>query len=67
MASPLPGLQLRCDNKFVQANAIIKGNKVIVSSPGVTSPRKVRFAWHEAAQPNLYNKAGLPAVPFQNR
>jgi sialate O-acetylesterase len=53
------------DNKFVQADAIIKGSKVIVSSPAVTSPRKVRFAWHEAAQPNLYNKAGLPAVPFR--
>jgi sialate O-acetylesterase len=53
------------DNEFVQADAVIKDNKVIVSSPAVKSPRNVRFAWHEAAQPNLYNKAGLPAVPFR--
>jgi sialate O-acetylesterase len=53
------------DNKFVPADAIIKGKKIIVSSPAVPSPRNVRFAWHEAAQPNLYNKAGLPAVPFR--
>lgn len=53
------------DNKFVQADAIIKGNKIFVSSPAVTSPHNVRFAWHEAAQPNLYNKAGLPSVPFK--
>jgi sialate O-acetylesterase len=25
----------------------------------------VRFAWNEAAQPNFYNKGGLPAVPFR--
>jgi len=25
----------------------------------------VRFGWNEAAQPNLYNKAGLPAMPFE--
>jgi len=53
------------DGKFVPANAIIKGNKVIVSSPSVSSPVNVRFAWNEAAEPNLYNKAGLPAVPFR--
>ena len=53
------------DNNFVQANATIKGDKVIVLSPAVTSPRNVRFGWNEAAQPNLYNKAGLPAVPFR--
>ncbi|WP_207492341.1 sialate O-acetylesterase [Aridibaculum aurantiacum] len=53
------------DGKFVPADAVIKGNKIIVSSSTLTAPVHVRFAWHEAAQPNLYNKAGLPAVPFR--
>lgn len=53
------------DGKFVAADAAIKGKKVIVSSPKITNPINVRFAWHEAAQPNLYNSAGLPAVPFR--
>jgi sialate O-acetylesterase len=53
------------DGKFVQADAVIKGNKVIVLSSAVPSPMHVRFAWHEAARPNLYNHAGLPAVPFR--
>jgi sialate O-acetylesterase len=53
------------DQKFVPAEAIIKGNKVIVSSPQVTRPVAVRFAWRETAMPNLFNKAGLPAVPFR--
>jgi len=53
------------DGKFVNANAIIKGDKVVVSSPGVRSPVAVRFGWTEVAEPNFYNKSGLPAVPFR--
>lgn len=53
------------DGNFVNATAVIKGNKVIVSSPDVSSPVAVRFAWTEVAQPNFYNKDGLPAVPFR--
>lgn len=25
----------------------------------------VRFAWHETAEPNLFNQEGLPASPFR--
>ena len=53
------------DGKFVDAQAVIKGDKVVVSSPLVPSPVAVRFAWTEVAEPNFYNKAGLPAVPFR--
>lgn len=53
------------DGKFVPANAVIKGNKVIVSSSLVSEPKAVRFAWNEAAIPNLYNSAGLPAFQFR--
>jgi sialate O-acetylesterase len=62
---PLDGFTVAgADGRFVPAQAVIKGRKVIVSAPGV-APAAVRFAWHEAAQPNLFNKAGLPAVPFR--
>jgi sialate O-acetylesterase len=53
------------DGKFVDADAVIKGNKVVVSSSSVTSPVAVRFGWNEADQPNFYNKNGLPAMPFR--
>lgn len=53
------------NGKFFPATAVIKDNKIIVSSSEVLQPTNVRFAWHETAQPNLYNKAGLPAVPFR--
>ncbi len=53
------------DGKFVNANAVIVNNKVVVSSPEVSAPTAVRFAWDETAQPNLFNKEGLPAAPFR--
>jgi sialate O-acetylesterase len=54
------------DGKFVPASAIISGdNKVVIKARGVRSPAAVRFGWNEAAQPNLYNKEGLPAMPFR--
>jgi len=53
------------DGKFVDANAVIAGNQVIVSSPAVQQPKYVRFGWKEYAMPNLFNTEGLPAVPFR--
>jgi sialate O-acetylesterase len=53
------------DGKFVPAEAKITGKKTIeVSAAGVDKPVAVRFAWHQLAQPNLFNGAGLPAAPF---
>jgi sialate O-acetylesterase len=53
------------DGKFVTAEAVIKGNTVEVSASSITAPIAARFAWSESAQPNFYNKNGLPAVPFR--
>ncbi|MNY74245.1 hypothetical protein D3C86_2132280 [compost metagenome] len=53
------------EGEFLPANATIKGNKIIVSAIGLTKPTAVRFGWHEAMRPNLYNKDGLPAMPFR--
>ena len=52
-------------NTFVEANAIIDGNTVVVSSDQVANPTAVRFGWDKVAQPNLINNAGLPAAPFR--
>ena len=43
---------------------IIGPEEVAVSHPDVPAPAAVRFAWHETAQPNLFNDAQLPALPF---
>ena len=55
------------DGKFVEATAVVQGKKIIVSSLEVAAPKQVRFAWHETAQPNLVNAAGLPAQPFRTK
>jgi sialate O-acetylesterase len=53
------------DDKFVEAEAKIEGEKVIVSAEGVTTPKAVRYGWSDDPKCALYNKAELPAVPFR--
>ena len=54
------------DRNFVWADAVIKGNKVIVSSPEVPAPVAVRYAWADNPDnANLCNKEGLLASPFR--
>ncbi len=55
------------DGKFVPAEAKIDGDTVAVSAASVSQPVAVRFAWGQLAQPNLINKAGLPAEPFSTQ
>ena len=50
---------------FVPAKAVIEGSTIVVSSPDVANPVDVRFGWENSAEPNLFNKEGLPASPFR--
>lgn len=52
------------DHHFVPATAKIEGESVVVSSPAVTTPLFVRYAWQNVTQANLYNRADLPASTF---
>lgn len=53
------------DRKWYWADARIKGNTVIVSSPSVPHPTEVRYAWQSNPEATLFNGAGLPAGPFR--
>lgn len=53
------------DKKFVHANAVIDGSKVVVWSDEVPNPAAVRYGWAKNPPVNLYNKEGLPASPFK--
>jgi len=55
------------DKKFVWAEAKIVGkNKIEVSSPAVSAPVAVRYAFNSNPKhPNLTNDSGLPASPFR--
>jgi sialate O-acetylesterase len=50
---------------FVQANARIDGDSVVLTAPDVKHPVAMRFAWSGLAEPNLMNTAGLPASAFR--
>ncbi len=53
------------DNEFVEANARIDGDTIVVSSDKIEKPVAVRYAWTNDAEPNLFNKANLPASSFR--
>jgi sialate O-acetylesterase len=52
------------DHHFVPATARIEGETVFVSSPLVSHPQFVRYAWANAPEATLFNAAGLPASTF---
>jgi sialate O-acetylesterase len=54
------------DQKFGWAMARIVGNRLVVTSDKVQAPVAVRYAWSDnPGELNLFNKAGLPALPFR--
>ena len=53
------------DKNFVPANAKIERNSVVVWNKNVKDPVAVRFAFRNAAKPNLFSKEGLPVNPFR--
>lgn len=53
------------DQQFVEANARIRGDKVVVWAESVAKPVAVRYGWSDNPTCTLYNGAGLPASPFR--
>ncbi|WP_225876481.1 sialate O-acetylesterase [Pedobacter psychrodurus] len=64
-SSPITGFTIAGSNgKFVNADAIVKDGKVVVSSKEITEPKTVRYNWTENPSGNFYGNA-LPALPFR--
>lgn len=53
------------DRYFYPAKAVVKGDTVVVTCEKVAKPVAVRFGWANFPVCSLFNKAGLPAVPFR--
>ena len=53
------------DGKYHWADALVEGQKIILTSKDVPEPKSVRFGWSNNPVVNLWNAAGLPAVPFR--
>jgi sialate O-acetylesterase len=63
---PLTGFTIAgSDGKFVNAEASIVEDKVVVRSPEVPRPAAVRYGWANYPVVNLINREGLPATPFR--
>ncbi|NND33552.1 MAG: hypothetical protein HKN76_13255 [Saprospiraceae bacterium] len=63
---PLKGYLLAgSDQIFYPANAVIKGNEVIVSSDYVLDPVAVRFGFDNTTETNLFNQFEMPASSFR--
>jgi sialate O-acetylesterase len=64
---PLEGFTIAGEDRhFVNADAEIEGDHVVVWSPQVSNPIAVRFGWADYPVGNLWNRAGLPASPFRS-
>lgn len=53
------------DGQFKSATAIIEGNSIVLTAEDIAEPFAMRFAWHQLAEPNLVNDAGLPTSAFR--
>ncbi len=53
------------DGKFIPARAVIEGSTVVVTSEKITKAAAVRYGWAMVPDGNLFNREGLPAVPFR--
>ena len=64
---PVQSLELAgIDRVFYPADGGIDRDTLMVRSFSVREPVAVRYAWTNAPEANLYNGAGLPAVPFRS-
>jgi sialate O-acetylesterase len=64
---PLKWFQVAgADRKFLDADARIDGDTIVVSRPDTTIPQAVRYGWDNYPEgANLFNAAGLPAAQFR--
>ena len=55
------------DRKWMWADARVDGDDMLVSSPQVKDPKCLRYDYVDLPRYHLWNKAGLPAAPFDVR
>jgi sialate O-acetylesterase len=53
------------DGRFVKARARLDGNDILVYHDSLSHPLAVRYDWSAYPDGNVFNREGLPAVPFR--
>jgi sialate O-acetylesterase len=51
---------------YADAEGVIRGNELIVSSSAVKAPVSVTYCFDDASVGNLFSAAGLPVAPFRS-
>lgn len=54
------------DRIFHPASATVDGETLLVTSPEVSVPAAIRYAWRNNPAVTIYNAANLPASPFRS-
>ncbi|MDR0385895.1 MAG: sialate O-acetylesterase [Prevotellaceae bacterium] len=63
----ITGLKIaEADGNYVEAEGVIKGNELTVSSPAVKAPVSVTYCFDDDTVGNLFSAAGLPVAPFKS-
>ena len=53
------------EGRWYPADARIDGETVLLSSDAVPKPIAARYGWKSLPDGNLYDRTGLPALPFR--
>lgn len=53
------------DQNFLPADVKIEKDRIVVSNKQISNPVAVRFSFSNTGMSNLFNKEGLPVVPFR--
>lgn len=53
------------EGKWKPVPASLKNDRVVIEAETFEMPVKIRYAWADNPQNNLYNREGLPAAPFE--
>jgi len=53
------------DQNFLPAEVEIKKDRIIVSNNQIANPVAVRFSFSNVGMSNVFNKEGLPVIPFR--
>jgi len=62
----IEGAQIRIGFSNVGSSLSIKGgDSLLASSEAIRRPVSVRYDWRNMPDGNLYNREGLPAIPFR--
>ncbi|MEO8174891.1 MAG: sialate O-acetylesterase [Sediminibacterium sp.] len=63
--TPTEFLIAGADQNFLPAEAKIEKDKIVVSNKQISNPAAIRLSFSNTGMSNVFNKEGLPVIPFR--